>query len=170
MESDFIPSLDYTCRGMYFKPLHIKFKDTLVNFDDTLIKKVVREKFKTVSNFLTSAEQIANKKGASDDSGSETRSGASTPPRAPAPLASPQPNQEKTFYVKKLPQPDQYELIDEVDKKTYTACVNNMKTSKFLQDVFRNKTLMERVQCKCVFNEKFKKWMPVALSTTSTAS
>ena len=47
--SDHIPKLPYTCRGIYFKPLFLRFRDILVNFDETLVKKV--EKVKSKKHF-----------------------------------------------------------------------------------------------------------------------
>ena len=44
-----IPSLPYSCRGIYFKPLFLRFRDILVNFDETLVKKV--DKVKCKKNF-----------------------------------------------------------------------------------------------------------------------
>lgn len=57
MMDEFIPKLNYNCRGLYFKPLFIKFKDILYNFDDSLVNKVTRVKYKEVSNFLVKEEQ-----------------------------------------------------------------------------------------------------------------
>jgi hypothetical protein len=57
MLNDFIPNLNYSVRGIYFKPLFLKFKDVLFNFDDTLIKKVVRTKYKEVSTFLLPSDK-----------------------------------------------------------------------------------------------------------------
>jgi len=45
MVREFMPSLPYTCRGIYFKPLYNKFTDIYYNFDDSNIKPVFREKF-----------------------------------------------------------------------------------------------------------------------------
>jgi hypothetical protein len=50
--SDFLPHLDYTCRGIYFKPFFLKFRDMLLNFDDSLVKKAGRIRYKDASNFL----------------------------------------------------------------------------------------------------------------------
>lgn len=50
--SDFLPHLDYTCRGIYFKPFFLKFRDLLLNFDDSLVKKAGRIRYKDASNFL----------------------------------------------------------------------------------------------------------------------
>jgi hypothetical protein len=52
----FIPKLPYTIRGLYFKPLFLRFKDILYNFDDSLVVKVQRVRYKHVSNFLTSEQ------------------------------------------------------------------------------------------------------------------
>ena len=47
-----IPRLPYTCRGLYFKPLFLRFREILVNFDDSVVKKVERVKYKNTSNFM----------------------------------------------------------------------------------------------------------------------
>lgn len=49
---EFVPRLPYSCRGIYFKPFFFKFRDVLLNFDETLIKKIVRKTFKGAGNFL----------------------------------------------------------------------------------------------------------------------
>lgn len=59
----FVPRLPYTCRGLYFKPFFLKFKDVLYNFDDSLIKKIVKTTYKGAGNFLLMTENdeiIAN--------------------------------------------------------------------------------------------------------------
>ena len=43
MMNSHIPKLPYTCRGIYFKPLFLRFKEILVNFDDSVIKKVFND-------------------------------------------------------------------------------------------------------------------------------
>ena len=62
MFNEYIPSLPYTCRGLYFKPLYLKFKDILYNFDDNLIKKVERIKYKTVKQFILMNDNLNNDK------------------------------------------------------------------------------------------------------------
>ena len=49
---EFVPRLPYSCRGIYFKPFFFKFRDILLNFDESLIKKIVRKTFKGAGNFL----------------------------------------------------------------------------------------------------------------------
>jgi hypothetical protein len=53
---EFVPRLPYTCRGIYFKPFFFKFRDILLNFDDSLIKKIVRTNYKGAGNFLLMSE------------------------------------------------------------------------------------------------------------------
>lgn len=65
--TNFIPYLPYTCRGLYFKPFFFKFRDILLNFDESLIKKIVRTKYKDAGNFLLlSAEGDEVKRGDAD--------------------------------------------------------------------------------------------------------
>lgn len=47
--NEFIPQLNYTCRGLYFKPIYSNFKDLLYNFNPTLIKSVVRTKLTDIT-------------------------------------------------------------------------------------------------------------------------
>lgn len=51
----FMPTLPYTCRGIYFKPLYNKFRDIYYNFDDNNIKSVLREKF-AENTFMTKTQ------------------------------------------------------------------------------------------------------------------
>lgn len=53
--NEFIPKLNYTCRGLYFKPIYSNFKDLLYNFNPLLIKSVTRLKYTdlTKTSFLS---------------------------------------------------------------------------------------------------------------------
>ncbi len=53
-----LEKLPYTSRGLYFKPLFLKFKDILYNFDDSLIKKVERFKYNSIKKFITNQDEI----------------------------------------------------------------------------------------------------------------
>ncbi len=50
---DILPKLPYTCRGIYFKPLYLKFRDILYNFDDSLITSVKKIKYQSDGEFFT---------------------------------------------------------------------------------------------------------------------
>lgn len=138
---EFVPSLDYTCRGVYFKPLFLKFKDVLMNFDDSLITKVVRTKYKEQSNFLLLSSVVANSRPASaegDASDASSRVSERTSshedrsredrnhedrnhrnaesPRSTSSSSSSAPRRaqekEREFYVRKGALPDIYELYN----------------------------------------------------------
>ncbi len=61
---EFIPSLPYTCRGLYFKPIYLNFKDVLYNFDNSLIKQVTRTKYSIEQNksFFSNKNEINDNK------------------------------------------------------------------------------------------------------------
>lgn len=149
--TDFIPNLPYTCRGIYFKPLFLKFKDILMNFDDSLIQKVMRKKYKSVSNFLMleDTEEIMK---------SESHSSL---PRVPSNSNNLQSSKEKHFYIKKTVQPDVYELYDVENKNYGHACVPTLKVSKMMRSLFAEKNVTDKILMKCELSEKFDKYIPL---------
>jgi mRNA capping enzyme, catalytic domain len=154
MVTDFIPSLPYTCRGIYFKPLFLKFRDVLLNFDDNLIQKVMRQKYKGAGNFLMleDKEKMIN--------GTDTKAvPCSIIPKVPS---NPNLGTCARFYVRKTSNPDVYELHDKDHKPHGNACVPTMKTSKMLRTVFANKNLIDSVLMRCEYSEKFEKYIPVS--------
>lgn len=56
--NEFIPNLNYTCRGLYFKPIYSNFRDLLYNFNPSLIKSVVRTKLTDITqkSFLSKSD------------------------------------------------------------------------------------------------------------------
>ena len=48
-----LPKLNYSCRGIYFKSLYLKFKDILYNFDDSLITTVNKIKYQSDGKFIS---------------------------------------------------------------------------------------------------------------------
>lgn len=124
--------LPYTCRGIYFKPLFLKFRDILYNFDETLIKK--NEKTVTFNNkqFVTKEEHAEIIK-----------------------------ENTKTFvYIQKTSQPDIYQVFCEGKEAGY-AFVNNIRVSKMLRERFSSATPVDKVKYSAVLNSKFKKWEPI---------
>ena len=152
---EFIPSRKYTCRGIYFKPLFLKFKDILVNFDNALVCKVERVKYKNVKNFLLNEE----------DATSNTQ-------QAPPPLSPRQvvqtvslslDSQTKKFMIRKTNSPDVYELFDHHNNLQGMACVPNMKASKYMRTIFQNVNMVTKLEVSCIFSDKFQKWIPCEL-------
>jgi hypothetical protein len=160
MVSTFMPSLPYTCRGMYFKPLFLKFRDVLMNFDDNLVKKVVRTKYKDAGNmgtFLLNSDFDKHTKNPNEE-------GETLPNKSdqgtPYPAASDPNNEMRCFSVQKTSHTDIYELHDN-HTLIGIACMNNMATSHKMRELFRNTTPTEKIRMNCKFSEKFLKWIPL---------
>jgi hypothetical protein len=153
--TDFIPKLPYTCRGIYFKPLFLKFKDILANFDDSLIQKVMRRKYKSVGNFLLleDTEKLL------------TNESHKPVPRVPSFTNAQDMKAMKYFYIKKTNQPDVYEMCDEHNISQGNACVPTLKVSKMMRGLFADKNVTDKLFMKCEFSEKFEKYIPVSVKT-----
>jgi hypothetical protein len=149
--SDFLPRLPYTCRGLYFKPLFLKFNDILVNFDDSLVVQPHRLKIKDIvsQTFLTK-DDIAgiNIKQPCKKDIDQTH---------PHPLRT-----ERCWWVRKTGSPDVYTLIDTNGTEEQQACVSTLKTSKMLYNLFKDKSVQDKVKMVCVFSDVFQKWVPTA--------
>ena len=169
--NEFLPTLPYTCRGIYFKPFYLKFKDILANFDDTLVQKVVRFKYKHIDGETFKSAQT-----------SPPRKDQVTYHEAPAPQpqittnhykpqltlpTTPPCKDQVTFYVKKTSNVDIYELYsnDHDDKCHSVALVNTLKTSKMMKEIFRDVNLTDKLAMTCVYCEKFSKYCPQSLSS-----
>lgn len=178
MLQDFIPSLPYTCRGIYFKPLFQKFKDILLNFDDSLIKSVHRESYKQVGNFLlkTSAPHGAGPAplaSISTSSGSITEaldsdSGCDDPASnsvsIPIPHDNgPSPSSHQIFYARKTNVPDVYHLYETQSSmvRYHVACIPSMQVSKMMREKFKFLNPLDHIAMECSFSERFKKWIPM---------
>jgi len=147
---EFIPQLRYTCRGIYFKPLFLKFKDILFNFDDTLIQKVMRKKYKSVSSFLLIEDK---EKLVSND--------IPTPISRDNSTISTGQVKDKCFFVNKTSQPDVYELVEN-NKVHSTACIPSLKISKMMRQLFQDLNLTDKLHMYCELSDKFKgKYVPI---------
>lgn len=153
MVTEHIPKLPYTCRGIYFKPLFLRFRDVLVNFDDSLIKKVERNKFKNVKTFMLHGDEES------------AQQHVEVPLSAPCVPSSNNVSMSNTsqYYTRKTNNPDVYELFDTNDGSLVgTACVPTMKISKYLREIFANKNMVDKVLLPYKKNEMFNdKWILV---------
>lgn len=137
---EFLKSRPYTSRGIYFKPLYLKFKDILINFDDSLVCKVDRKKLKKDFMLMEDVPTVITQE---EDNKSTTSSDGA-----------------RKFNMKKTSQPDVYELYDG-DKYHSLACVPNMALSKHLRVLFADVNLVTKLEVNCDYSEKFKKWYPL---------
>jgi len=164
-------TLPYTNRGIYFWPFFLSYKPKLINFDDKLIKDVVR-KVKDNPEFRLTAEPTATASETSPQAASpRTRAaiavtGPATPPKkvnaSPAAAVA----GERVLYLKKTENPDIYELYPgehaPASQKIGVAHVATLASSKMLRAVFKDLTVAVSVPYRCVYNEQFSKWTPLA--------
>lgn len=147
MLQSFQEQLPYSCRGLYFKPLFIRFKDILYNFDDSLIKKVSRVKYQNTffpcnnDNVVKEENETARNENVVEN------------------------NIKQVKFVQKTNIPDVYEIFESSTalQPLGYACVNTLATSKLLRNLFLNTTPLEKKKMECQYNIKFKKWMPLTL-------
>jgi hypothetical protein len=145
--NDHIPVLPYTCRGVYFKPLYLKFKDILLNFDDTLVKKVEKVKYTDTSKPFVLLNDIL-------DATSSIR--PSSPPLkvTQTELSS----GKKTFGVRKTSTPDVYELYDGQGLQGI-ACVPSFSISKKMRELTKDLNMVDKIDLPFEFSSKFNKWI-----------
>lgn len=148
--------ISYSCRGIYFRPLFLRFRDILINFDDSLIKKVERNKYKHTNNFLLK-----------DDINDNTSNSSKSETDLPS-LDIINDNVEITncnkFLVRKTNIPDVYEIapVDNPDTdKIQNLCIPTMKISKYMRELFIKKNMIDRIEMTLEFSDKFKKWIPI---------
>lgn len=177
--NEHIHDLPYSCRGIYFKPLFLKFKDILLNFDDNLIKKVERTKYKHVKAFLLNEDKkdiiddIDNESVSSMTSLSSTKSiksGTSTSSGSHCSKSSiikdesigvPTTNKGKAFLARKTNLPDVYELLDTNMTFVGHACMPSLSVSKYMRMLFQNKNIVDTQTVYCEYIAKFNKWQPI---------
>jgi hypothetical protein len=151
----------HTCRGLLFKPACMRFKDILLNFDDSQVVKNTRDK--VGGHFCESLERAA--------SSSPLPSGISPSDDSSEDLSALDINKTTaTLWARKGAQPDQYELFTDeacvLRADPPLACMPCLATSKMMAVAFRTKTVVDRVRVECVMSTKFGKWEPVRLLTS----
>jgi hypothetical protein len=125
--------LPYSCRGIYFKPLFLKFKDILYNFDGSVVKKVnVSQPTQPKAHFQT----------------------LQPPPPPPRSV-------DNILYYQKTKTPDIYTVTDSAGKDCGIALVNSLKTSRMMRERFLSSSPIDKVKFKSSFNSQFTKWVPM---------
>lgn len=157
---DHANSLNYTCRGVYFKPLFLKFKDILINFDDSLVKKVKREKVGGTFMLQRDIEQEAVQETPTKH---EPKPVVDTHSKQTTlyDVSSQSQSQTRSFATRKTSSPDVYEMLDTDGTIVGTACVPTLALSKKMRVLFEDKNLVDKIDLKYVFNERFNKWSPM---------
>lgn len=155
--NEHIPSLPYTCRGIYIKPLFLKFRDVLINFNDDNIKKVERVKYNNIMNtgFLL-------KGGGSDSPKIDT----APKPKIDVDALLRKNNYSEScsntqFNTRKTSSPDIYELFDNDNNMIGIAGVPTMRISKAMRILFESKNIVDKIMIDYEFNQKFNKYIPI---------
>ena len=182
---ELLPSLPYTCRGIYFKPLYLKFKNILYNFDNSLVKSVTRVKYQSDGTFITkkatddSVQTLSLKKIVSNTSldNVENKNKNNSPINRTLYNYSPNNNdssdsgstieglENKYFLVEKTDLPDVFYLYDDSHRKKGIACIPYLKTSKYLFEIFSNINFNNKIKMECEYSVYFNKWIPIKALT-----
>ena len=174
MIDSFVPSLPYSCRGIYFKPFFLRFKDVLMNFDDSLVKKATRTYYKDQSNFLLIGE-VGPQSHEAQQTVQQTvqpKVQQNVQPKVQQNIQQNVEEKRRTFLVKKGALPDIYELYAtpaDVARRVFVdALVPNLSSSRALRSMFVGKSVTDTVPLPCTWNERFSKWVPEVFSAHRT--
>ena len=156
-----ITEVDYSCRGIYFKPLFLKFKDILINFDDNLIKKVERQKFKHIKSFMLREDEQLLKHAGNNDARNVDDASDSTSNISNDSLPCGDVSKFATYDTRKTNLPDVYELLDEHNKVFSIACIPSLSISKHMRGIFSQRNIVDIVAIQYMYSNQFNKWMPI---------
>jgi hypothetical protein len=151
--------LNYTCRGIYIWPYDLKYKPKLYNFDETNVIDVVR-KTKDITEF----KEMNTNNGKVCVADTDTSSVASI-----ANDNAIYTEGQKLMYFTKTNDPDIYNIYESENIKNKSigiALVQTLKDSKMLREAFRDKNAMTIIKFICSYNDKFKKWHAISISTS----
>lgn len=181
--NDYKKSLNYTCRGIYFKPLFFKFKNILFNFDDSLICKVHKVKYQKGNEFITNKNKINqshnNTNNSTNQNEIQSYNSSHNPRHNPhhnhtrnshtnengKVMSHSNDDKLKEFYIENTDLPDVYNLY-KIDNNTFTdffdiAYIPNIVSSNFVRDLFINKALNTKIKIECKYVSNFNKWTPI---------
>lgn len=159
----------YTHRGVYFWPDNAKYKPKLHNFDDTLIKTVIR-KVKDAPEFREAGAAPLPRQDTTHPSLVES----STPPPPPVPahaiMQLPNETETTVMWLKKTENPDVYDVYPPYETggniKIGIAAVPTLAISKMLRSVFKTRTIAQPASFECMWHPEFQKYVPQRLITT----
>lgn len=180
---DFVPRLPYTCRGLYFKPMSLAHRDILLNFDDSLVKRIVKTNYKDTSDFLLMSDRDALRPDrppspAAPEHRPRTASASAAPPQPiqASEASEPPSTSTTTFWVRNTRLPDVYELyrqpgdVGKGPSSALVACVPSLQLSRALRGAFLHKGVTDVISMPCSYNARFSKWEPHPEGTASASS
>lgn len=161
----FKDTLEYSSRGIIFKPMFLKFRDILYNFDDSLIDNKKKIKYSEDNKFIESI----------DNTFKNTNTTNTTSAINLAYIHEKKSNGDninqvitnRVLEVEKTDKPDVFNLYDDDKKHIGIACIPTLKTSKLMHSAFKNATLVEKIKFECKYTDKFaNKWIPIAIANS----
>lgn len=157
--------LNYTSRGIYYCPFSCKYKPKLVNFDDSLIKSVIR-KVKDTPDFRE-APAAAPARPQSPPQPKAQVAEAVPPPSPPMQAPAQKEAAANVLWLRKTENPDVYDVYTQNNgmtnnSKVGIASVQSMQTSKMLRAIFKDTTVAVYVPFTCKFNDETNKWVPLS--------
>ena len=156
---EFKDELPYTTRGLIFKPMFIRFRDILHNFDDSLIDNTKRVKYSEANRFIEDINIDINTISVHEvvDNQEEPESTVNLPESTDAAAEN-----EELFKVERTEKPDVYRLYTIDNKPAGHACVSTLKTSKLLRSAFKDTNLADKLTFSCKYTSDFaNKWIPI---------
>jgi hypothetical protein len=147
---EFSKNLPYTNRGVYFVPHSLKYKPKLINFNDSLIKTVIR-KVKDCPEFMDKTTPVIQKPIIVEE----------------VVIATGEEKDTKIIWLRKTDQPDIYDMYENENSlhKFGVASVPSLLTSKMLRSIYKNMNVATSVGFNCRFDERFNNWVPLSLSS-----
>lgn len=128
--------LKYTCRGLYFTPLYLKFKPILMNFNTTLVKSVDRVKYQDNNAFNTHIVPIKQETIVVTE------------------------NNNAEYLIERTDSPDVYNVYNLKMEYLDIACVSTLKMSQYLNSLFNDSHIHEKKKIHCEYIEN-KGYVPV---------
>jgi mRNA capping enzyme, catalytic domain len=147
-----INEIQYSCRGIYFKPLFLKFKDILINFNDELVTKVERTKYKHLKSFVLKEDR--------DKLTHDIETTSICSDTSHKTLHNVSVNTE-CFNTRKTNLPDVYEIYNNDMLLIGYPAVPSLNISKTLRETFKNKNIVDTVLLQYGYCNKLNKWILV---------
>jgi len=164
MVEQYKPTLNYTCRGIYFTPLYFKFKKILYNFDEKLINSVKRVKYQCNNEFQSSnphnnIEQDFKQK-IIPSINNQVPKNINIHKEKDNTIK----NVIRDFYIERTDMPDVFYLYDiNTNQRFTTAYIPNISTSHYLKEIFKGITIITKfkIKCKLISKNNKEKWCPI---------
>lgn len=156
-------TLPYTSRGIYFWPFFQKFKPKLYNFDESLIKSVVRKvkdnpEFRETMDASPTSMQISTP--------TQSESAPMVSPVTTTPTTELAQDVDQVLWLRKTEHPDVYDIYTSNhgmmhNTKVGIANVQSLRTSRLLRAEFKDATVAVYIPFTCRYDPTFQKWTPI---------